>query len=197
MQLRIQLNLNLPQQDEHLIKKNIQAFFQERLQLDGISKSDYQVTEAEIAANIPVAECGFSQELLFCLRSNCIDYLDQFQKFNFSQVYKMLESYFGDASAGYSYAMILHHKMKKHGIPYANYASELMVPIKETALHARTKNTLIKANLLCLQDIAVLTRKQISMIPHFGRKGLLSLDKCLQKHHLWYAEMEKASEPKR
>ena len=78
--------------------------------------------------------------------------------------------------------------MKKCGVSYNDINANLLIPIKDCGLSARTFNSLTRAGYIYLQDISHHTREQVSKTRNLGVGSQKELEEKMIEHGLWYSD---------
>lgn len=187
MKLNLSIEIELTEHEEMLAKKDLLAFFSERITVNGIENADLKILSARLLNETAVTECNFPKELNKCLNSYGVYYLHDLQKLRFSQIYDIVCDIHG-AYSKEEYVSFIHNTMKKYGISYNDIEPDMLIPIRECGFSSRIANCLINAGYIYLQDISRHTKNHIYQTRNFGAGSQKKLEETLQEHGLWYAE---------
>ena len=168
------------------IEKELIGFFQSRLKLTGIPKKNITVRDVELTEYIAVADCDFPMELVNCLHYNNIIYLNDLSRYTFSYVYELTES----VKKGAGYICLISEEMDKYGYTYKDTDIKSITPISECEFTPYTASALERHGYYYLQQIAALTREQMSMTPNIGKKSLEEIEEKLAVFGLRFSERE-------
>lgn len=187
MKLNLLIAIDLSEKDKICAQKDLLYFFQQHLTLNGINNAKLHVLRAELLDTMAITEWGFPENLNRCMHNNGIYTICDLQKFKLTQLYDIISSCcnMGDSE---EYVTMINNAMKKCGISYKDIDTDLMIPIKDCGLSARTSNSLTRAGYIYLQDISLHTRDHVSKTRNFGIGSRKELEEKLIEHGLWYSD---------
>lgn len=182
MQLNLILEVKSQEMDKIFSESELLEFLKERLTIDKID--DIEILSAGVVNAINIGECDFPNHLIKCLYKNGIYYIYELQRFGYFQFNDILNEYFISGE----YKELLYRTMKKYGINFSDIDMDLLIPINDCGLSARTVSSLTRGGFVYLQDMIHFTRNQVFRTRNFGKKSQKELEEKLIEYRLWYAD---------
>lgn len=187
MKLNLLLEIDLPEEDETNASKDLLAFFQQHFNITGISNYDLHILSIRLVDTMAITELNFPEKLNKCMHDNGIYLISDLQNFKLSEIYDIINSSC-TADCREKYISLIHNVMKKCGVSYNDINADLLIPIKDCGLSARTFNSLTRAGYIYLQDISHHTREQVSKTRNLGVGSQKELEEKMIEHGLWYSD---------
>lgn len=189
MKFNLVIDIDLSESDQIKITNNLISFFQNHITITSSENVVCRVLSAVPIKELNISECGFPETLIRHLNNNDIYYIYDFNNYNLSQIYNMLNRRFRYEEVK-KFLSLIHNVMKKYGLSYADKNIDSMIPLDECGLSARTVNSLTRAGYVYIQDMSFHTKEEILKTRNFGTVSRQDLEQKMIEYGIWYSDKE-------